>query len=328
MNYEGLTALRLKLAMEAVGLNQTSLANAWREYNDTLNLSDAQGLPVTRKTVGEWLEKGIPRRSPKRGLKDPLLHVAKFFGVEKEIFIEEGDDWSEISFQIAIRKAWPHQEEQQSEKGVMAVLSEITEITEIKNLERIFRDYEGYYYCYEYWVQWESAKEIYKPKSVMYKTLIKINEIDYPRKLIKIKMATSRSVEAMAKNNGDFWECHGVMIPVSNSLYFIAESKYRTLEESYFVFVVTRRTSKTRLIGLLTSTTTMPQQEYFRASMSPFPASTRILFCKIADKDAAQGEEHLVKQLGIFQADELHELDPEILKELRNEVNEGVLTTW
>lgn len=327
MDYAELTAQRLKLAMESAGFNQTSLARAWKMYNAARGWKPGKGLPVTRKTIGEWLAKGIPVKSVKRELDDPAAHVAAFFHLSKEQFLEETEDWSRDAFQAAVRAAFQISSGQQKE-GVLALLTEVAGLTERKNLERIFDDYHGMYYAYLNWIQWKTVDGSHKPRPCVYKMLISIDAVDPAYNVIRAKLTTRHIIdERTERGMADLWGYHGVIVPVAGTLYCIFESTHRSLENSGFVFMtVSSNPHADALLGLLTAQTTEPVATKFQALLRSFPASSRVIMTRISKADTQRGEAYLLNQLGYFRPEEIDGVEHGLIEQCRNDIKYGVLT--
>ncbi len=133
-------------------------------------------------------------------------------------------------------------------------------------------------------------------------------------------LTTRNHLEKQGSGDKSPWAYTGVMIPIPGKLVFLFEAPDPSFEEMGFVFIMTQSTPKEHLMGILGTDTSIPDAAPL-VGVQPIPAASRILLKKApGDLD----EKSLMELL-----DYSHEIEPEIMEYIKNEIHEdtGILMT-
>lgn len=205
-------------------------------------------------------------------------------------------------------------------RSLPSLLCETIDCINKNEMKRNFNDFKGYYFGYVNWMNWDEGRMNLNGKSLIYKFLVKIDDLNEDSNVIESKLTTFKYLEK--EKSSEKWGYHGVMIPIPGKLYFIFEVQNRRLDRSDFVFIITHNRPENHLLGILTGESNLPE-----TPLESCPASARISLKKIGEEEAERGEDYLISQIGYFQP---NEIDKDIREEIDNKIIDrvGFLVTF
>ncbi|MDM8542742.1 hypothetical protein QUF90_16835 [Desulfococcaceae bacterium HSG9] len=277
-----------------------------------------------KKTVEKWLRKdAFPRRSSlQQFCQCGGLTIAEFEG-PADAFCQA---LARISQTLHHQGKTPHafEEEQIIETlrsfqkdpkkgGLMTVLNHTINAIGKKTMAKYFQQFQGYYFGYLNWTKWVCQNDDQAAlKGAIFRCLIKVDALDTDFHIIRSKLTTSKYLQKKGDDKENLWAYKGVMVPIPGQLIFIFEAPDPSFEEMDFIFIMTQSRPKDRLMGIVSSASSVSDAAAIM-KVQPAPAAARILLQK-APPDI--NEETLMKQL-----DRNQTTDPQIVRDITNEVH-------
>ncbi len=204
--------------------------------------------------------------------------------------------------------------------GLMAVLNETIGSIGKKTLEKYHKEFSGFYMGHIHWTQWEEQED--KNARLVgadFKFLIRVGDLDPEHNVIQAKLTTYHHIKSLRDDSESPWAYQGVMIPLPGKLVFMFEVPNPSFEEMSFVFLICQNTPKNRLLGILTSDSSSPEDAPF-IKVQPMPAASRVLLRKTESGD----EKLLMKELAHGQP-----IDEKDRQNIQNDIHDetGILMT-
>jgi len=280
-----------------------------------------------KKTVEKWLRAdAFPRTGSLREFcRCAGLTVAEFDG-PVEIFVRA---LTRVSEKLRDCGKLPHEWDEgrihhilecpDKGGGIMSVLSETICSIGTKAMENYSRQFSGYYFGYLNWSHWTMEENQRSAlRGGAFKCLIRVDTFDADAQLIRARLTTRHHLDNCDAGKKT-WAYEGVMVPIPGKLIFIFEAPDPSFEEMGFIFIIARNSPKNRMSGIISSDSSIPDTSMMQ--VQTIPSAARILLEKVPDKT---DEMALIEELRPE-----HEIDPEILETIKNEVNPdtGILMT-
>jgi len=193
-----------------------------------------------------------------------------------------------------------------------------------KKLSYFNENLKGYYFC---WFNWVNRSN---PEKNIYKTLIKIEKINYLKSYIVCKMSTKRHFATLKDSEKKTWGYNGVLSPFGDkSLFFAFENAdYKTGKMGYTTLQMKNYSgdSCSQLRGIYTAETALYDKHI------PAPTSSRVFMQKITNMTVGDEDKNELDDVEIEKINELgwyseKEIEEYIVNKIKNQIDSyGVLS--